>query len=141
MTPRYRDVIEGLHERFQSVIAIPTVLRYEPRTVQTTPLLYSLLDSFERTQQGQITVMRYRVLHRLVVAWQDNEQAEEAVIDLINAVCHAVDQDPQLGGRIPSGMARIVDGKSGFWQFAGAMYRVVDVYSDTLTKAPVRSGI
>lgn len=139
----YSDVIEGLHERYATVAALrgKPLLAYEPQSIQETPTLYSLLASFERSQAGQITAMRYRVMSRLILQWQDQEQAELALLPFVNSIPAAVDQDQTLGGRVNSGLARIADAETGFVIISQIKYRCIDFYADVLTKSAWKSGI
>lgn len=135
-------IMAGLVERFQTVSGL-IVLDYEPTTIEP-PTLYTLLDGFERSQQGQLTVMRYRFMSRLCIRWQDNEYAERELLPFVNAIPAAVDADPQLGGRISSGLARVVsaagDAQRPLVRIGNVDYRAVDFFSDVLHKFPYRSG-
>lgn len=144
------DVIDGLHERFLTVDgfakyndagALVNMVRYEPRAIAVFPFLYTLLDKFERSQAGQITTMRYRILHRVVLQWQDNDQSEQQMLAWVHPFCAAIDADPTLGGRVALGMATMAEASTGFASISGTKYRVIDFFSSTLTKAAVRSGI
>lgn len=139
--PTYQDVLAGMHERLATVPGITRCLDYEPSAVQQPPLIYSLLDSFERSQAGQVTAMRYRILHRLVIAWVDTARAEQQLASFVNAIPAAIDADPQLGGRIPSGLARIADAQAVWVTIGGTVYRCLDCYSEVITKGPYRSGL
>jgi hypothetical protein len=130
-----------MHERLATVTGIKVCLDYEPTEIQQPPIIYSLLDAFERSQAGQVTVMRYRILHRLVIAWVHNERAEQQLASFVNAIPAAIDADPQLGGRIASGLARIADGQAVWVKIGGTTFRCLDCYSDVLTKGAYRSGI
>lgn len=146
----YVTVRDGLHERFATIPGlaqygpdgqIVNILPYAPTSIHILPTLYTVLDRFERATAGQVTVMRYRLLHRYVVAWQDDAVAESQIDALINALGAAVDADPQLGGRIPSGLAQIVEGQGLFYKLSGTVYQALDCYSAVVEKAPYRSGI
>ena len=137
----YATVIAGLHTRYATVGGIKAVLDYEPKTISNPPVLYSLLDSVTRTQEGQVTVMRYRILSRLCIRWQDNERAEEELQPFVNALPSAVDLDPKLGGAIPSGIARVTDIQAVFVTINGVFYRCLDTYCEVVEKAPWRTGI
>lgn len=140
----YEAANEGLTEVLQSVTGLTRVLDYEPSSIPSTPMVYHLLDSFSRTQEGQVTVMRYRKLIRLIVLWQDNEKAEQKVIPFVNAIPAALDADPQLGGRIERGFARVspdADAIAGFVRIGGVMYRSLDIFADIVDKAAYQSGI
>ena len=146
----YADVVDGLHERFLTIAGFPAyneegvlinLLRYEPAVIHHTPTIYTLLDGFERNASGQLTAMHYRILHRLVIQWQDNEQAELALMPFVHRVPAAVDSDQTLGGRITMGLARISSGQSGFVIISNTKYRCLDFFSTVPTKAPFQSGI
>lgn len=147
----YSDVIEGLHERFLTIDGFPAynedgvlinLLAYEPAVVQHTPMIYSLLVGFERVKSGQLTEMRYRILHRLLIQWQDNEEAELELMPLVQRVPASVDLDPTLGGRVTLGSGAFVGrGESGFTTISTTKYRCLDFISTVSTKAPFQSGI
>ncbi|GAB4203609.1 MAG: hypothetical protein OHK0022_27940 [Roseiflexaceae bacterium] len=141
LLPSYRVVRDGLHERLLTVPGIVACFGYEPAAIDQPPIIYSLLDKFERSTSAGIVTMRYRILHRLCLAWQDNEQAEEQLADFVNAIPAAIDADPQLGGRIPSGLARIADAQAVWVRIGDATYRALDCYSDVVAKSGYKSGI
>lgn len=147
-------VIEGLHERFATVLnnrGRHAILDFIPTSPQKPITLFSELQSFERGSDGkpaagQVTAMRYRVAHRVLVRLQESSVAEDEIVPLVNQLCAAVDADPKLGGRLNGGSAgylggltRISDGEAGFLVIGGAEYRVLTIYSDTLEKFAYRS--
>lgn len=133
----YRDVLDGLNERFETVATIEMVLDYEPTSVGVTPLMYSLLDTVAYSEQGQVHVTRYRILHRLCLLWQENEYAEQDLVPFVNSVPSAVEADPQLGGRIGRGIATIGEAIATFVTIGGTVYRCLDFYSDVVVKRGV----
>lgn len=139
----YETVIAGLAERFRAVPGLATkpILAYEPTSIQATPTLYMLLDRVERSQHGQVTAMRYRILCRLVINWVDNERAEEELIPYVNAIPAAIDADARLGERLPNGLAQVDDMQATFVSIGGVLYRALDTYANVLEKAPFKSGI
>jgi hypothetical protein len=137
----YQTVISALHDVFEEVEGIEAVLPYEPTSIQAYPTLYSLLDKVERSSQGQLVIMRYRILHRLCFRWVDNETAEAHLIPFVNSIPAAVDQDPMLGGALPLGIARISEIQAVFVEIGGTLHRALDFYSDVLEKAPAGSGV
>lgn len=148
--PTAEDVIDGLHGVLVTVPglaqldpdgAICNVLKYEPKSIQSRPTLYSLLDSIQRETRGQVTTMRYRILHRLVFQWQENEESEKELLKFVNSVPAAIDRDSNLGGLVDLGMAKISDGSTGFVIISQTKYRCLDFFSDVLTKAAAKSGI
>lgn len=137
----YATVIEGLKLRFATVPGIKTILDYEPTSAQDTPLLYMLFDEAPRTQTGQVTVMPYRILCRLCIRWQDNRYAEQELIPFVNSLPAAIDQDPTLGGKIASGMARVINVQGIFVTIGGVLYRALDVTVEAIDKGPWKGGL
>jgi hypothetical protein len=145
------DIIDYLHESvFPLVPGLPqldeddniiNLLKYEPRSIQTSPTLYTLLDTFQRNTSGQVTAMKFRLLHRICVQWQDNEESEAELLTFVHSLPSAVDQDPTLGGLITMGLARISEGQSGFVLISGTKYRSLDFFSDIPTKGTYKGGI
>jgi len=129
----YATILAGLTERFATISGL-TVLDYEPTSIQTTPLLYSLLESATYTTSGQIKARHYRVLHRLLLPWQDVEEAEADVAPWVNAIPDAVYDDRSLGGRLQRGTTEIVEMDAGWATVGNITYRALDFYSDTLEK-------
>lgn len=127
---------EGLAERFRTVPGVENILLGEPAAVHATPCLYTGLEDFEREHRGQIVAMRYRFVHRLLLVWVESGAAEAELLDLVPRLCMAVDADPTLGGRITSGLARIVRGPTGWVTISGTLYRFCDLTSDVLEKGP-----
>lgn len=131
----YTTVIEGLHAIFATIDGIVGVGLGEPKAIAATPYLYTLLDEVERTP-GQLTAMRYRSLHRLCFATQDNEAAETALVEYVNALPAAVDADAQLGGRLSAGIAALSRGQATWVKLNGTLYRCLDYVSDVVEKFP-----
>lgn len=130
----YATVLAGLDARFATVSGIVKILDYAPTSVQDTPLLYSLLDSVE--MEGELTAgyrtYHYRILHRLLFRWQDNEECEKELMPYVNAIVDAVEGDPQLGTPTPVGWAEI-ERVEGVWvTIAGIQYRGLDFYSHVI---------
>lgn len=134
-------VLAGLHERFKTVEGLKAILSEEPATFDEAPLLYSMLDRVERSQAGQLTTMRYRFLHRLVVLWTDNAQAEQEILRFTNAIPAAVDADAQLAGTLGNGLARLSEAQAGFMVNTQVTYRVLDWYSDVVEKGAYQGGL
>lgn len=131
---------QGLEDRFRTINGIANIILGEP-TSADAPMLYSAFLRFDRSQHGQVTAMRYFWIHRLVIPWQNNEQAEMQLLTFINAIPASVDLSPTLGGRIVEGLAKVIAGDSGFDDIGGTKYRICDFTSDVLEKAVVRSGL
>ena len=132
--PTYEDVLDGLHDCFETVEGIAAILPYEPTSVHTFPLLYSMFDSMEITRTGQVQGRTYRTLHRLVFRWQDNEQALLEMIPFVDAIPDAVDADKHLGGAIQSGLAVIDECEAMFVEIGGTECLALDFYSTVVVK-------
>ena len=130
----YQAILTGLQTQLKTVVGIRAVLDYVPTSVQTAPLIYSVLDSAEIVRSGQVRAVRYRILHRLCVRWQDNERAEQEIIPFVNSIPDAVADDPQLGGRLTRGYAWIVEIEAAWVTISGVEYRAVDFYSEVIEK-------
>lgn len=126
------DLLVGLTERLATLPGLTSVLTYEPTSVEP-PMIYSLLDEVVRVP-GAITTRRYRYLHRLVIAWIGNDLAEAQLLSYVDPVAAAIDADPFLGARIACGSARITDQQAGFVVINKTLYRVLDSYSECVTK-------
>ena len=145
----YALVIEGLKERFLTIPALNKlndageqvgVLAYEPTSIDP-PTLYLLFESSRREQFGQVTAHRYQVLARLALRWQDSEQAELELMPFVNLLGATIDADPQLGGRIGSGIARITETTGVFIKIGDVLYRGLDCIVDVLDKGPFQGGL
>lgn len=132
---------QGLEERFRTIPGLTNIILGEPTAVHSTPALYTALTRFERSQHGQVTAMRYFFMHRLVITWQDNPQAEMQLLTLLNAIPASIDGSPTLGGRIVEGLAKTTVGDAGYVAIGDTLYRICDFTSDILEKAAVRSGL
>jgi hypothetical protein len=130
----YATVLAGLTERLETLTGLKVVLEYVPKTILTTPLAYSVLESVDIRQSGQVTTREYRIQHRIVFAWVDNEGAELELIPYVDSVEAAVRADPHLGGRINSGYAEIAEINGGWATIGNIDYRVLDCYSHVVVK-------
>jgi len=130
----YTTVLAGLHERLATVPGLNALLDYAPTSVHEPPMLYSMLDSVRVARSGQLRATTYRIRHRVVLRWQDNEQAEVEACPFVNAVPLAVEADPHLGGRLVSGYAEISECESGFAEIGEVTYRVLDFYATVVEK-------
>jgi hypothetical protein len=131
----YLTCLEGLEGRLKTVVGIKLVRRGEPTSVQVAPLIYSLFDSFdeEDSDNSHLKLIRWRTLHRLCIRWQDNEVAEDELIDFLERIPDVVAQDPKLNGRLHhTGHARITAGDGGFVTIGNTIYRSCDFLSEVL---------
>jgi hypothetical protein len=130
----YETIVEGLHERLVTVTALKAVLDYVPTSVQDSPVVWSVLADMKITRTGQVVAKPYRILHRVAIQWQDNEQAELAALPLVDSIPDAVEADPHLGGRLVSGMAEINECEAGWATIGGLEFRLLDFYSTVVEK-------
>lgn len=138
----YADVIEGLVERLETVPGNMPVLPYEPPVLQKVPAIYLKLDSFTREIRGQVTANRYRIQIRAVLLWQDARISESELLPLVNLIPAAIDNDPQLGGRLEQGVVVVTDGRESLRGIGGTVYKVLDVFVDAVEKGEYQtSGI
>lgn len=131
-------LVEGLHARFATVSGIAVMLDAEPRSVQKTPLLYTLLDSGPRQPAGNLVEERWRFRSRLCIPWADPKAAEAQVRSYAAALPRAVDAGPRLGGRARDAFVDEVD--AGWQVIDGNEYRVVDFYTVVKVYAPLGAG-
>ncbi len=130
----YTTILAGLTERFQTVPGLAAVLDYEPQTVGSSPLLYSLFDSWEPTEANQRTKQTYRLLHRVCVAWQDNQGAEALLLPFLSSVPAAIRADRSLGGRLTTGYSTITGCVGAFVIIGGVLCRAYDFTSESFYK-------
>lgn len=125
--------------------AIKEVLKYEPGSIQVSPLAWVLLDSYRRKTSGQITAMTWRFVVRVVSPITDSAEAEAELMQAALNVADAIDANPQFNGALVSGMAQSPDGQTG-WVYVGAgvqamKCRVVDVFCDAVEKTAYAGAI
>jgi hypothetical protein len=130
----YGDIVAGCKAAVESVPSVNAVLLYEPAQIQAWPLVYITLDTFTRTQAGQITTMRPRIRLRLLVPIPTSEDLEIEAVEIAFAIADAVDANPQFSGVIVSGLAQVPDGRAGYITVGGAKYRAIDIFADCLFK-------
>lgn len=128
----YAQALTGLNAAIATVTALKAVLDYEPATLQTSPIVYSILDGFDRQVTGLTTRTVYRTLHRLCIRYQEPETSEAQVQALADSIAEAVEADPKLGGRMRPGDAQITRGDAGWASIGGTTCRIVDFYSEVL---------
>jgi hypothetical protein len=135
----YDSVLAGLHERFATVPGLVTRLDYVPTAIHDLPMLYTWYAGGAVREAGQVWTWEWRVGVRLVVRWQDNKEAERELASYVQAIPKAVRQDPQLGGRIPSGQVvpQDFDNDGGWVTVANTTYRTVDWEIVVIEKEPV----
>lgn len=130
----YSEIVAGLAVRYGTISGLKVILNYEPTSVQDSPLIYTVLDSFTREHTGTVVQMRYRIRSRLCIRWQNPEYAEGTLITLTNAIPQAIDADRRLGGVVRS--AGVQAGDAGWVSIGGVEYRSLDFWVDVLEIGP-----
>lgn len=136
----YPSILRGLVEVLEGVSGTRAVLTYEPQAIDEAPTGYLLFDKASRKTQGGVVAVKYRILYRLCLAWQDNASAEQSIGYFINPICQAIDNNAQLHGAITSGMAAVSEedgAQTGvIVNIGGVEFRALDTYIEVLEKAP-----
>lgn len=131
----YSNIVDGLHTRFATVSGLKSTLKYEPASINATPMIYSLFVNVRNEDKGQRKIRIYRTMHRLVVARQDYAQAELLALPYIDSIPDSVKVDPRLAGSVSSGLASIVEATGGYVTVDGVVYRVIDFFSEVTAKS------
>ena len=126
----YGDAIAALKTAFDAVTGIQYVLDYEPLTVHQAPMMYLVAASGTRDSTVMPAIETYQVNAVLVIRWQDNEGAEQEVIDLLPLCLAALDTDPTLGGVLGGGAAWISSYSAGYQDVSGQTYRIIEFQVD-----------
>ena len=132
----YSTVLTALHTAFATVSGIQVILKYEPRAVQETPLMYSMLDSVDvLNEELYVTTpdYKYRVMHRLLFKWQENEQSELELIPYVNSIPEAVFASTTLNGGALKSYVTNID--AGWVDVANVQYRSLDFFTETTEMA------
>lgn len=132
-------VWQGLEERFKTVDGLRNIILGEPTAAHDLPCLYTAYERFTRPLRNSpparnLTGMDHVFVHRLMLRWQDFEQAEMQVLIFVDTIPDAVDRDPHLGGRLTRGIAAISEGITGFQTISGTKYRIIDFTSTVIEK-------
>jgi hypothetical protein len=125
----YETIVAGYAEVFAAVdgLSAAQVLDYEPSSINPgpgEPVMYFLLESFQRSAKGQVRRMDYTTTGRLCFLWQDNEAAEVELRPFVNALPAALDADPFLGGRLAGDGAGYL---GGYAECSGAVVVYVEI--------------
>lgn len=133
--PTYAQILAGLTTALQATgLDADRVLDYEPTTVDTQPLIYSLFDDWDLMQQGQLDKHTFRILHRVCVTWQDNQGAEALLLPFLESIPAAINADRRLGGLLDSGYAKIIRAQSVFVVINSTLCRAYDFTSESFYK-------
>jgi hypothetical protein len=137
------DIRDALVSVFSGVAGIKNVLTYEPTAVHRTPMMYVLWINTRYEMAGQVLPTTYTFLCRLLVAWQDNEQATELALPFVDSVPTALwnelQTNPTLTAALPRGYAQVVESELVFVDAAGGRYIGVDFTAEAVVK-PFRSS-
>lgn len=128
---KMEKVIEGYHRQFQLHAKANKVMVGEPPAGEDM-LLYTLFDEADYDEDLSDYTDTVRLIHRLLVTRQSGTVAENKIIEIVQRVPDAIRKDPTLGGKLPSGMARIISARGVWVDFNGATYRAVDFRSETV---------
>lgn len=136
MTVTYADILAGLTTALQQGTGLQAqrVLDHEPTAADAAPLIYSLFVRYELTRQGQLNKHLFRVLHRVVVTWQDNEGAERLLVPFLESIPAAINANPRLDGLLTEGYAQIVEADGVFVVIGGVLCRGYDFVSENFYK-------
>jgi hypothetical protein len=129
-------IYEGLATVFANLPDIRNVILGEPTAIHELPAIYTAYAGFERVTASQQVMMTHTFTHRLIIRFQDQQEAEAQLLALLHQVPIAIDQDPKLGGIIDAGMARCTGGQAGFLSINATLYRIVDYTTSVLEKGP-----
>ncbi len=91
------------------------VLKGAPTSPQALPLAFMEADSGTRMIAGQLTVNTYRVRVSVLVPFQDNVLAEDALEPWINSLPAAIDANATFTGAVKS--AQVTDWTAGYMTF------------------------
>jgi len=121
----YEDVVGGLQTQLTAELTdLVSVLAYEPTGINDVPMMYLLFDGADVSHASQVVTVLVEITARLIVRWQDNEEAEEEIFPYIDDVIDAVRADPYLGGHA---MGAWVTRIEGAWVTIGqVVYRAID---------------
>ena len=133
----YATTIAALVDKLETLSSPPPVLKYAPTAVHTTPVITVFFGSAERVDAGQVTGIRYAIVIRLILAWQDFEAAEnqlEPYVDSIPALLRADRHLGLTGASAPLVQIEEMTIEGGWIEIAGVTYRTVDFTVPILEK-------
>lgn len=107
--------------------AIKEVLKYEPGSIQVSPLAWVLLDGFEHVALARGSWIRWRFVIRVASAVTDSAEAEAELIQAALGVVVAIDSNSQFSGVLVAGNATAPDGQSGWILLGNVKCRVLDI--------------
>lgn len=109
--------------RLRASPLLARVLDFEPTTILDSPTCYVLLDRVDRERIGGGGMVTYGVIARVCIRWSDNEQAEQEVIPLADAL-------PDIVGATfaPFTSVFVKEITAVFVVIGGVTYRALDCY-------------
>jgi hypothetical protein len=116
------------YARVTSPAAIAAFCKYEPPSVHEFPLMYTVLDRWEFTDEWQRQEYTWHYVSTLCLRWQESEEADKEVRAYINSVCATVIADKQLTGELASqgGWAQIQSGRVGWGEISKTKIRFIE---------------
>jgi hypothetical protein len=130
-------IIEGVNACVATVLGTDSVFEYEPTAVSSTPLAFTLVESWEPQQQGQLMKWLYVVAITLVVSHQ-TPHSELLMKPLVQPIMHALLADMQLGGRLVNGgHLTLLPGEAGWTNVGGVVCRAYRIRLQAFTKVGV----
>lgn len=141
MSGNFTIIRDGLKDVVAGVDGITQVLTYEPGSVQVHKLAWVLLDSYQRSQYGQVTTMNYRFRISVTSPSQDFRIVEDQLVQTAMDIADAIDANPQFNDVLVSGLSRSQDGAASWLTVAGIKYRVVDIFASVLDTFAYKGAI
>lgn len=131
------DIRRGLQVVLERAPNVGPVLLYPPKAIPDDRTVYLVREGFDDASAGQVRGVRWQFTARLVVLWQDAEQAEETLDNLTDGLLAALYADRRLGGLLTSGLAAVTGGEDGWFQLenSSSWYRFCDLTIEVLDKS------
>ncbi len=114
------------------------VIKGEPGTAHALPLAFMEADSGTRSIAGQLTINTYRTRVSVLVAFQDNVLAEDALEPWVNDLSAAIDADATLGGAV--NLAQVVDWVADHYDIGEVKTRRLFFIVQMMEKSAYRGG-
>lgn len=108
-------------------------LDHLPEVITACPILCTVLDESPISRIGALERPRYRFLHRIAFDTSDPAGAERQLMAYAGLARPALDSAYQLG-LFTLGRAKVDNEVTGYWTVANSLYRILDIYTDTLAK-------
>lgn len=133
------DCWVGLEERFRTIQGLSAVQLGEPFAIEATPMLYAAYDNVNQIMRStqparNLDGLTHIFAVRLVFDYQSSPDAEMQLLTLADSVPAAINDDPQLGGRLHGGVATSTRAISGWAVVAQKRYRVLEFQVTVIEK-------